>query len=349
MDILAWLFPTASKPEDTGIESAIGCLLQTIDPRLKALSGASKRLGPVVRAALAFCERVIASMPGPLDASLGAWREAPELRALFTQNDELQRIFSHQEIVQDYVSSHPGISCFHALLGAVFEERKNFGSIMEDGVARHDVAITSLNFKDHRLFLPRMRQATFEYDLRWALFRQLALEILSRLSAMKEEQHHRREEIAFLRAQLAYRGQQGMMRILAEENTGEGEATEGEATEEGEAAASTQEDLAQQLQASQAALETAHLPLRSLEDTLEWIAQTLAAPEALLHMQDLDYRIDNANQVVAADQEGQDLHLRRFSVTAPTPRSGVLLRIVYPVGELLPRRQMAADLERLYL
>ncbi|MDR1888184.1 MAG: hypothetical protein LBQ81_02175 [Zoogloeaceae bacterium] len=340
MDIFSWLFPAASRPEDPEVEAAIGCLLQIIDPRLKALSGISKRLAPAVRAALDFCDCAIEAMPGPLDASMKHWREAPELRALFTRNDELQQIFSHQEIVQDYISSHPGASRFYALLGAVFEEKKNFGVVLENGVPRHDVAMTSLNFKGHRLFLPRMRQNIFEYDLRWALFRQLALEILGRLSAMKEEQNHQREEIAFLRAQLAYCGQQGLSRLLPDEGVSAEGAT---------SAASTQEDLSRQLLACQAELQTANPPLQSLENTLEWIAQTLASPEALLRMQKLDYRIDTANRVVKADQEGRDLHLCRFSVTAPTPRAGVLLRIVYPADELLSRRHIAAEMERLYL
>ncbi|GHT91674.1 hypothetical protein AGMMS49545_08030 [Betaproteobacteria bacterium] len=334
MDIFAWLFPRASQPADPETEAAIGCLLQIIDPRLKALSGISKRLAPVVRAALDFCGCAIEAMPGPLDASLPHWREAPELRVLFTRNDEVQRIFSHQEVVRDYVDSHPGAACFYALLGAAFEERKSFGSIMKNGVARHDVAITSLNFKNHRLFLPRMRQTTFEYDLRWALFRQLALEMLGRLSAMKEEQSNWREEIAFLRAQLAYSGQQGLGNFLADESASD---------------AGMPNDLAHQLLASQSALRTAHPPLQSLENTLEWIIETLSAPDALLHMQNLDYRVDKANQVIAAEEEGLDVHLRHFAVTAPTPRSGVLLRIVYPSDELLPRRQMATDLDRLYL
>jgi hypothetical protein len=338
MDIFSWLFPAASKPEDPEVEAAIGCLLQTIDPRLKALSGLSKRLAPVVRTALDFCERAVAAMPGPLDASLGHWREAPELRALFTRNDELQQIFSHQEVVQDYVGSHPGTTIFHALLGAVFEERKNFGVVLENGIPRHDVAITSLNFKRHRLFLPRARQSTFEYDLRWTLFRQLALEMLGHLSAMKEEQNNRREEIAYLRAQLAYSGQQGLSSLLTDEQDEKDAKT-----------ATSPEDLSRQLLAAQSELQTAHSPLQSLENTLEWIAENLALPETLLPMQHLDYRIDNANQVVSAEQDGQDLHLCRFSVTAPTPRAGVLIRIAYPADELLPRRQIVADLDRLYL
>lgn len=338
MDIFSWRFPAASKPADPEVETAIGCLLQIMDPRLKALSGTSRRLAPVVHSALEFCGRAVAAMPGPLDASPGHWREAPELNALFTRNDEVRQIFSHQEIVQDYVASHPGTITFHALLGAVFEEKKSFGVKLENGIPRHDVAMTTLNFKSHRLFLPRARQTTFEYDLRWALFRQLALEMLGRLSAMKAEQNNRREEIAFLRAQLAYSGQQGLSALLADE--GEGKA---------ESAHTSPEELSRQLLAAQAELQTAHSPLQSLENTLEWIAQTLTTPEALLRMQMLDYRIDKGNQVVPVGQDGVDLHLCRFSVTAPTPRAGVLLRVVYPTDELLPRRQIKADLERLYL
>jgi hypothetical protein len=336
MDILEWLFSGASAPENPEVESAIDCLLHTVDPRLKALSGVSRRLEPVARAALEFCDRAAKAMPGPLDASLAHWREASELRALFTQDDGVQRVFSHQDVVQDYVSSHPGASCFYALLGAVFEEKKRFGVVLRDGTPHHDVAIVSLNFRNHRLFLPRMCQETFESDLRWALFRQLALEIFGHLSAMKEERDARREEIALLRTQLAYCEQQGSSRVSPNNDTAE-EAPP----------ASTPETLTRQLAALQA--ETGNRPLQSLEDTLEWVAQTLSAPEELLRMRSLEYHIDNTNQVTAVEEEGRTLRLRHFSVTTPNPQAGVLLRVVYPINELLPRRQIAADVGRLYL
>jgi hypothetical protein len=336
MDILEWLFSGASAPENPEVESAIDCLLQTVDPRLKALSGASRRLEPVARAALEFCDHAAKAMPGPLDASLAHWREASELRALFTQDDDVQRVFSHQDVVQDYVSSHPGASRFYALLGAVFEEKKHFGVVLQNGTPRHDVAIVTLNFRNHRLFLPRMCQETFERDLRWALFKQLALEILGHLSAMKEERDARREEIALLRTQLAYCGQQGLSRGLP-----------GEDAAERASPASTPEALNQQLTTLQA--EAGNHPMQTLEDTLEWVAQSLSAPEELLRMRSLEYHIDNANQVTAAGEDGRDLCLRHFSVTMPNPQAGVLLRVVYPIDELLPRRQIAADMERLYL
>ncbi|MDR1349834.1 MAG: hypothetical protein LBJ59_03450 [Zoogloeaceae bacterium] len=328
---------TADSPETA---AAIDCLIKTIDPRLAAISSASAQLAPVVESALAFCWRVADEIPGPLDASLAHWRDSPLLCALFTRNEDLQQAFSRQEMVHDALAEQPFATRFYALLGAVFEERKSFGVVLENGALRPDVAVTSLNFTRHRLFLPCVALETFTRDVAWALFRHLALEILYHLSQMKEEAAERREEIAFLRAQLAYHGQQGLGEILAISTPEEDAAEEGVAPE-------TPESLARQLAESQAALKAAGEPLQNLENTLEWIIQRLADPARLLNMQTLRYRINNVNQVVTDDQPGVDLCFCHFSVHAPTPRQGILLRVTYPVDELLPRRQIAAQMAQL--
>jgi hypothetical protein len=329
-----WGKREADSPETA---AAIEALIKIIDPRLAAISGASARLALSVESALNFCRRVAGEIPGTFDASLAHWRDTPLLCALFARNDDLQQVFSRQDEVRDYLEGQPLVTQFHALLGAVFEERKSFGMALENEALCSDVAVTSLNFTRHRLFLPCVVPEVFTHEVVWTLFRHLALEILYLLSQIKEEAAERREEIAFLRAQLAYYGQQGLGEIL----------TPSAVEDAARPAPETPETLARQLAESQAALKAAGEPLQDLENTLAWIIQRLDDPARLLGLQTLCYRINNVNQVVADDQPGVDLRFCHFNVHAPTPRQGVLLRVTYPVDELLPRRQLAAQMAQL--
>jgi hypothetical protein len=342
---LDWLSgrQTADSPE---MAAAVDCLIKTIDPRLAAVSGALAELAPVVENALAFCRRAAEEIPGPLDASSAHWRDAPLLCALFARNEDLQQTFSRQDAVRDYLDEQPLVTRFYALLGAACEERKNFGVALENETLRSDVAITSLNFARHRLFLPRAAEDVFARDLTAALFRQLALEILHQLARMKEEAAERREEIAFLRAQLACHGQGGLGEILtlaAPEEVADEAADEKADAEENADTSAAPGALWRQLEESLAALKARNEPLQDLENTLRWVIERLADPARLLNAQTLRYRINRVNQVVADDQPGLDLCFCHFSVHAPTPRQGVLLRVVYPVEELLPRRRIAAQ------
>ncbi|MDR0735681.1 MAG: hypothetical protein LBF51_02410 [Zoogloeaceae bacterium] len=317
--------------------AAIDCLIKLVDPRLAAISGVSAQLAPVVDSALDFCRRVAEEIPGPLDASSARWRDDPLLCALFARNDDLRQIFSRQDEVRDYLEEQPAATRFYALLGAVFEERKGFGVVLENEALRSDAAVTSLNFTRHRLFLPCVAPETLAHETTWALFRHLALETLYHLAQMKEETAARREGIALLRAQLAYHGQReaGEMAVSMAEDAA------------AEPAPEALETLKRQLAESQAALKAASEPLQNLEDTLDWIIERLADPAKLLNIQMLNYRINNVNQVVTDDRPGADLRFCHFSVHAPTPRQGILLRVAYPVGELLPRRQLAAQMAQL--
>ncbi|MDR2625075.1 MAG: hypothetical protein LBC37_01945 [Zoogloeaceae bacterium] len=337
MGLFDWLSGrrAADSPETA---AAIDMLIKTIDPRLAAISGISARLAPAVEGALDFCRRVAGEIPGPLDASSTHWRDDPLLCALFTRYDDLQQTFSRQDEIRDYLDEHPAATRFYALLGAAFEEKKSFGVTLENEALRPDTAVTSLNFTRHRLFLPSVEPEAFAHEVTWALFQHLALETLYHLAQIKEDAAGRREEIAFLRAQLAYHAQQ--------EESGK---TPPPATKDEKTPPETQESLTRQLEASEAALKSAGEPLQDLEHTLEWILLRLADPAQLLNLQTLNYRINNVNQAVGDDQPGADLRFCHFSVHAPTPRQGILLRVVFPVAELLPRRPFAEQVAQLLL
>ncbi|WP_303783476.1 hypothetical protein [Azovibrio restrictus] len=338
MGLFDWLFSRSSAgTANPDIQAGIDRLIQRIDPRLKALASAPARLAPAVERALEFCHATLATLPPPQDAAPGHWRESPLLRALFTRDDEVQQIISRQPAVQEYARQHPGEPVFYAILGAVLRERQGFGLALNGDALQHDVAIITLNFERHRVYLPRSSAAALDQDLRWALFDQLGLEILARLSAMKEDQADLQEEIALLRTQLAHLEHQGIGDMFSEE----GGAPQGE---EGAQLAS----LAERLRERQEALNQSRQRLLTLDDTLAWIAATLMEPEGLVEVDGLDYRINSFNQRVGPDQPGEDVHFRHFRFHAPHPRQGVVLRLRYPLADLLPRSALTREIERLY-
>ena len=339
MGLFDWLFSSpAGNTGDPEVQAGIERLIQAIDPRLKASSSATERLAPAVNTALEFCRRTVGALPDPQDASADNWRASPLLRALFTRADEVQQIFSRQAVVQDFVQQHPEVRTFHAMLGAVLQEKKGFGVALNGDALQHDVAITTLNFARHRLYLPQSSPEALRQELIWALFDQLGLEILSRLSAMREDQADLQEEIARLRTQLAQLENQGIGRMFSSE--------EGDPPDEDndEMVARLQE----QLRCRQAALSQSRQRLLTLDDTLAWIAQTLQTPETLVEVEGLDYRVNSVNQLVGGDQPGEELHFRHFSFTAPHPRQGIILPVSFPVDELLPKSFLTREIDRLY-
>lgn len=339
MGLIDWLFSSPDQNAgDPQVQTGVERLIQTIDPRLKALSGAPAQLAPAVATALDFCRRTVAALPGPLDASAEHWRSAPLLRALFTRADEVQQIFSRQAVVQEFVQQHPEVQTFHAILGAVLQEKKGFGVALNGDALQHDVAVTTLNFERHRLYLPQSSPEALDQALVWALFDQLGLEILTRLSAMKEDQADLQEEIALLRTQLAHLEHRGIGDIFCGESS----------TAPVEDCTQLAARLEERIKARQAALSQSRQRLLTLDDTLAWVAERLGAPDELVEVDSLDYRVDSVNQLVGPGQSGEDLHLCHFRFTAPHPRQGVILRVSYPVMELLPKNILTREIERLY-
>jgi hypothetical protein len=342
MGLFDWLLPHAHPAHDSDpdLEAGIERLIQAVDPRLKAISSAGTRLAPGVAATLAFCRQVVAGLPGPFDASPEHWRNAPQLRAMFTHAEDLQRLFSRTRAVQDFVAAHPEAESFHAILGAVLEEKKALGPVLDGDAIQHDVVITTLNFLRHQIHLPCGSAAELDTALVWSLFDQIGLEILARLSAMKESQETIQEEIALLRAQLAH-----------VENRGLGQAFHGE--ENGTAPSPTgspdslHDRLAARLEAREAALAQARRRLLTLDDTLAWIVALLAHPETLVDVDGLDYRINALNQVVGPEIAGETVHFTHFGFTAPHPRQGVIVRVVFPCAALLSPAELALERERL--
>ncbi|MCL2022661.1 MAG: hypothetical protein FWG81_11580 [Betaproteobacteria bacterium] len=315
MGILDWLSPKQQVPEDTDLSIGTSLLIEHIEPHLLALPDISRHFMPAAQAALDYCREALALIHGPFDASPVIWRRTPELAALFANNDEVRQVFSRQEDIQDFAREQLIQPRFFALLWARLEEKKTFSLLEEEGRLRHEEAITNLDFSQHHLLLPRSSESELEHDLFWGLLRQLAREARGKLDARRREGKMRREESAMLRTRLA----------RSDLSPHEIETT------------------TQRLKK----LSLENMP-SSLEDTLAWVTQILSDPASLMRITPFEAGVDRMNRLLPPGAEGRHLSLCRCRVTVPALHEGILLRVSYPVAELLSRAGMRKRFELLF-
>lgn len=336
MGLLDWLLPSSALVETTpDIKTGIERLVQIIDPRLKALSKLESKLAPAIEQGLAFCTGIVDKLPGPLDAGPESWQEASQLKALFASSDELQQIFSRQMEIQDFVAEHPHCEYLYLLLGARLEEKQGFGIALSGETLQHDIAITTLNFSHHRLYIPQDSESRFHHALTWGLFDQLAMEMLKDLTQMKEQRAALQEEIALLKAHLSQLQRQGLGEVFS--NGDDDGPDTNPATR-----------LSTRLKDREAALASTPRLFVTLDDSLDWIVERLSSPNDLIDIDDLHYRINSVNQQIGPEESGIDLHLIHAGITAPTPRQGVLFKVRYPCKDLIPKTILNQEIDRLY-
>lgn len=336
MGILDWLLPGSVSPETTpDVETGIERLIQIIDPRLKALSRLERKLGPAIEQGLTFCKEIVDKLPGPLDAGLESWQESPQLKALFTRSDELQQIFSRQAEIQEFVAEHPGCEYLYLLLGARLEEKQGFGVALSGETLQHDIAITTLNFSHHRLYIPQDSESRFQHALTWGLFDQLAMELLKDLTQMKEQRAALQEEIALLRTHLSQLQRQGLGEVFSSEGDDENNI-------------SPTVRLSTRIREREATLANTRRQLLTLDDSLDWIVESLSKPDNLIDIDQRHYRINSVNQQIGPEESGTDLHLIHASITAPTSRQGVLFKVRYSCRDLIPKTVLDKEIDRLY-
>ncbi|MDR0528966.1 MAG: hypothetical protein LBG69_05075 [Zoogloeaceae bacterium] len=319
MGFLEWLLPGAATAESPDIAAGVAEFTQTVDARLTALPGLDRALAPAVGSALAFCRETLAAIPGPLDACLGRWRQSPALEALFASGEEVRDVLSHQEAAQSFLTEHPAEPELFALFWARLEEKKGFVLRQDAQGVPYESAAVSLHFSRHRLLLPRCSARELAHDLFWGLFRQLAREVARALQETRDAQTARHEEIAWLRANLRARQPRGALRDAAQIK----------------------------MEERLAALSAQTSPV-TLEDTLKEGIRLLSAPEKLLAVAPLEFRVNRANHLVGAGEEGRVTRFCHFRVRTPEPREGVLLQIRCPTKELLSREFLQKDIERLF-
>lgn len=190
---------------------AIGHAVALVDPLLNTVSGYQRQLAGAVRHALAYCDGLVAGMPGPIAINARAFAADPLVHALFATADDIAAMLGKSRAVREFLAESAGALVgagtgeFHALLGMRRQEKNVMGMSLQGEIVRADIPQKLLYFFDHTL-----RGLSADLDetrcrLRQAAFDSLVQGFAAQLAEMRGERQELHSEWDMLRARLKTR------------------------------------------------------------------------------------------------------------------------------------------------
>ena len=129
------------------------------EPKLRALGGYDRELGPAVERTLAYIADLIDRLPPPVELSRAAWQRDPHINAFFATAADLPPFLGRARALQEFFKRQPGLNQAFAIMTSTREEKQVFGISLQDNRVRRDVAQTSIGFVEPRLLGPAATEA----------------------------------------------------------------------------------------------------------------------------------------------------------------------------------------------
>ncbi|MFA7269672.1 MAG: hypothetical protein WC073_10045 [Sterolibacterium sp.] len=260
-------------PLDAAESQALEHAVAVVDPLLKTVSAYQRRMAPALRHALAYCDGLVAAVPGPIEVNAHAFAADPLVHALFATSGDIAMTLGKSRAVKEYLAEPAGALAddFYALLGMRLHEKKVMGMALRGDIVCTDMPQKLLYFSDHTL-----RELTPDLDetrrrLRTAAFDSLATSFAAQLADMRKERQELHDRWEMQRA-LSSRRQQAA------------------ASTTDSRVAQRREELEESLRLAAAALS----PERVLDALVAW----LAAPELHLHLDPTTVSVDRMGVIL---------------------------------------------------
>jgi hypothetical protein len=195
------------------IEAAIERAVDGTDSRLRLLPGYRKRLLDPVVAAIDHAVALVDELPAPLAASRSAYRDDPQLAAVFASSESMLEELGRDLRLRNFLAG-PGraVAQVTAMLRAERTEKHIFGRDLVDGQMRRDVPQLAVSFTGHRLADPAgseldtrrlLKQRTFDHLVTLALARLTSTQI-ERTDLTRQRDLLRRKLSALERGDLSF-------------------------------------------------------------------------------------------------------------------------------------------------
>lgn len=318
-----------ARARDEALTAAIEHVVDTINPKLRAVSGYKKKLKPAVERSLAYCAKLVEQLPDAVEINGKAWSNDPTVRAFFANVGQLQGVLSHSQEVREYFDTHAEQQNCYALLSTLCTERTVLGMEMHGDVMRRDVRQTSVSFGDHRVVKPAPDETGLRQELEHRAFEVLvsyALECITDLVSSRNSLQQQRQ-LLDMQLRLANVKSAGLAPLFEEQG----------------GAVLDVEALRKQYQQKGVALEEVRASLMTLDDYIERITEVLGDPQAHLRVDRFCMRLTKMNIRVdseASEQPGHELEITEVSLGENLKR--VLLITRFSRDELLPKQEFLA-------
>lgn len=273
-NLSSWLSPAAALDEETHkvIEQAV----QSVDPRLVTVGGFEHKLAPAVRHALAYCDGLVAAIPGPIDINVQSFGSDPLVHAFFAAPGDIGRMLGASREVRHFIAGADDLKAdeFFAMIGMRRKEKTVPGLEVHGEIVQEGAPQRLLYFADHTLHQLSPSLDETRYRLRNASFESLAKSFATHLEDLRGKRQDLRTAWDQERALARSGGPPDVAGMHAQRRL----------------------ELEQSLRTAAESLEPAHV--------LDAFAAWLAAPEARLHLEETSVAVDRLG--VMADPAKDD-------------------------------------------
>lgn len=199
-NLLGW--GDKSPPLNDAERQAVAHAVAVVEPLLKMVSGHERRLTAAVRHALAYCDGLVAAVPGPIEVNSRAFAADPLVHALFATCGDIAATLGKSRAVKQFLAEPAAALAdeFYALLGMRRFEKNVMGMAVHGDIVCADTPQKLLYFSDHTLreLSPDIEET--RRGLKHAAFDSLATSFAAQLTEMRRERQDLHNEWDMQRA-----------------------------------------------------------------------------------------------------------------------------------------------------
>ena len=190
---------------DLGVEAVV----DRVDPRLRGLSDYHSRLLPALQQAVSACDRLIDSLPAPVEVAPARWSADAHLRAFFASPERLRETFEQSYDLRDFLASSQaqGANGIYGSLSRRMDRRTTLQPVLNGDIQREEEIVT-VGFSEHRLGAFAVDPAGFQRALRRRMLEEIALRAAQRIVGLTG----RRDALAEQQARLQWKRKMYQMR-----------------------------------------------------------------------------------------------------------------------------------------
>jgi len=312
------------------INSAIERVVDGIEPNLRHATPYKKILKNSVATSLIYISDLVDSIPGPTLVSSHTFVTDPQVNAYFATVSDIQDVFSGSEELRAFFSAKENINCEEAYMLLCMNacENTRLGMDLVDGVIRHDVVQTYLNFSEHKIISPACCEGDVRSGIKQCVLDGLITHILERIVDIKKQKKELEIQRDILKSRLRSRySRSDEISNLLQGKTGKSEP----------------QDVGNKLLENELNLKKFPSSWNSLRYYLDVAKDVLAQTEDFIGMAEMSFEVTatgliNNNNV---SQTVNTVHLNEIEI--PNVLKRVVAIVRYPGSEMLDRQDFKLE------
>ncbi len=284
-------------------------VVETVEPKIRTVSGYRKRLRIPLQICLQHCKSMVAQIPGPIHLKRSNYYIDSLIKAAFVGSTKIEDLLASPEAQMPQLK--PSDAQQFALLTMTSTEKTIFGPKKQGDMIVGDAAMQTITFTDHKIVGLGATLESSRNELEKLSLEVIAEAAARQLAARKSHLAELRHQHESLRAMSRMFGGGSRARsVFGVYNLEEQEKLK---------------KIEQLLKETEMELAAVSKEIEAPKDRLVMLEGFLSAPEKILNMHLVSFRLDWKNVVTSDAEEAKAFTLAHFSLTDELQREGVLI------------------------